>query len=76
MEKFPQRKLRFVKLVISNNANLNPFVAQGAWSEEERKLFQEALEKFGNNWREVSQVVKTRSPKQCSSYYQSIKAKK
>lgn len=42
----------------------------GRWTKEEHKRFVEAILKYGNEWREVQQYVKTRSSTQARSHAQ------
>ena len=47
----------------------------GKWSEEEHQRLLEALHKFGNQWKKVSQYVRTRSTTQIRSHTQKHFAK-
>lgn len=44
--------------------------SKGPWSEDEHKLFVQAIEKYGNSWTDVGKYVKTRTGSQCCSHAQ------
>lgn len=44
--------------------------ARGAWSSSEQKLFIDGMDLFGNSWKDVAALVKTRTASQCRSHAQ------
>ncbi len=57
----------------------NPKIRSGKWTEEEHRLFLEALELYGNVWKNVEAYVGTRTCAQIRShsqkYFQGVRAK-
>lgn len=51
----------------------------GKWSDEEHRLFLEAIERYGNLWKKVESHIKTRSCAQirshCQKYFQALRTK-
>ena len=47
-------------------------IVKGRWSEEEERKLLKGVKKYGNHWMPVSEMVKTRLPKQCKARYYSI----
>eukprot|EP00826_Nyctotherus_ovalis_P038605 TRINITY_DN3627_c0_g1_i3.p1 TRINITY_DN3627_c0_g1~~TRINITY_DN3627_c0_g1_i3.p1 ORF type:complete len:242 (+),score=24.28 TRINITY_DN3627_c0_g1_i3:71-796(+) len=54
-------------------------VKRGNWTEEEHKLFLEAIEKYGNNWKRIQAHLKTRTCIQirshCQRYFSKLEKK-
>lgn len=50
--------------------------AKGRWTKEEHETFLEGLKKLGKNWREISEVIGTRSPVQVRTHAQKFFLKK
>ena len=54
----------------SEKMNNNVIFNTGRWSEEEHKKFIEGILEFGNEWKNVQNVIKTRSSTQARSHAQ------
>ena len=54
----------------TNNDNNNIKFNNGRWSEEEHKKFIEGILEYGNEWKNVQNVIKTRSSTQARSHAQ------
>ncbi|CAG8458529.1 9229_t:CDS:1 [Racocetra persica] len=66
----PERNGWEIKKAADTLVCVNPFVNRRMWSKTEKGLIKEGVTMYGNNWVKVSQVVGTRSHKQCQRYWQ------
>ena len=53
-----------------NNQNNEENILTGKWSDEEHELFIEGILKYGNEWKKVQQIIKTRNSAQARSHAQ------
>ena len=53
-----------------DNENINNQFHTGRWTEEEHKKFIEGILEYGNEWKKVQQIIKTRSSTQARSHAQ------
>ena len=62
--------------LLNNNINISPDndnnnqFHSGRWTEEEHRKFIEGILEFGNEWKKVQQIIKTRSSTQARSHAQ------
>ena len=54
---------------LSNDLNSNNQYNTGRWTEEEHNKFIEGILEYGNEWKKVQQIIKTRSSTQARSPY-------
>ncbi|KAF0411255.1 snrna-activating protein complex subunit 4 [Gigaspora margarita] len=59
-----------IKKVADTLVCVNPFINKRMWGKTEKELIKKGVEMHGNNWVKVSQVVGTRSHRQCQRYWQ------
>ena len=55
---------------LSNDLNSNNQYNTGRWTEEEHNKFIEGILEYGNEWKKVQQIIKTRSSTQARSHAQ------
>ncbi len=55
-----------------DNENINNQFHTGRWTEEEHKKFIEGILEYGNEWKKVQQIIKTRSSTQARSHAQNF----
>ena len=56
--------------IAKNNQNNEENFLTGKWSDEEHELFLEGILKYGNEWKKVQQIIKTRDSAQARSHAQ------
>ena len=65
--------MNYQKIISKNNESKNTNELKfnsGRWKEEEHKKFIEAILQYGNEWKKVQKIIKTRSNTQARSYAQ------
>ncbi|CAG8496435.1 3370_t:CDS:2 [Ambispora leptoticha] len=68
-EALPHRSLYFIKQKYRNSPSVRPEFKKGTWGVDEELALVEAVKKCGKRWNDVSNMIGTRSPDQCCSYY-------
>nr|XP_054765028.1 histone H2A deubiquitinase MYSM1-like [Lytechinus pictus] len=64
-KKFMRHKNKGMKTLFSVRKNVKKCTK---WTKAERELFKKGLEEYGHNWKEISDLVKTRDPNQVKNF--------
>ena len=51
-------------------------VKEGRWTAEEKRIFEEAYEQYGHNWKKIASIIKSRNSTQVRSHAQKYLVKK
>ncbi len=46
---------------------------RNAWSKEEHVLFMQGVKEYGNSWKTVAEVVRSRTGQQCKKDFQGLR---